>query len=77
LGIKYYLGEGVKQDYHNAFLWAQKAAEQGNAEAQWLLGIMYYEGHGVRLDYSQAKEWFGKSCDNGDQAGCDWFKILK
>ncbi|MDC9779489.1 SEL1-like repeat protein, partial [Proteus mirabilis] len=21
LGIKYYLGEGVKQDYHNAFLW--------------------------------------------------------
>ncbi|MEX9542029.1 hypothetical protein AB7Y51_26160, partial [Escherichia coli] len=38
LGNMYYFGfgKGGKQDYHQAFLWTQKAAEQGDALAQGL-----------------------------------------
>jgi len=76
LGIMYYFGKGVKQDYHNAFLWAQKAADKGDATAQNRLGAMYYLGEGVRQNKPLAKEWFGKSCDNGYQVGCDSYKKL-
>ena len=34
LGIPYYKGEGVTQDYEKAIFWWQKAAQQGLAEAQ-------------------------------------------
>jgi TPR repeat protein len=38
----YYLGQGVKVDYNKAAQWYEKAAEQGNADAQFYLGGMYY-----------------------------------
>lgn len=34
LGLCYYNGEGVQQDYTQAVHWWRKAAEQGNARAQ-------------------------------------------
>ena len=34
LGIAYYEGEGVEQDYKQAVEWWKKSAEQGNAVAQ-------------------------------------------
>ena len=74
LGVMYTFGEGVRQNYAEAFKWYKLAAEQGNASAQFNLGLMYNEGEGVRQNYSEAKEWFGKSCDNGSQEGCDAYK---
>lgn len=47
LGVMYYFGYGVPQDYKKAFEWYTKAAEQGNAKAQYRLGDMYYFGYGV------------------------------
>ena len=38
LGDCYANGEGVLQDYAQAALWGRKAAEQGIAEAQFMLG---------------------------------------
>ena len=35
-----------------------KAAEQGNADAQFNLGVMYRDGHGVTQDYTRAHMWF-------------------
>ncbi|WP_442879021.1 tetratricopeptide repeat protein, partial [Chryseobacterium sp.] len=43
-------GDGVKQDYAEAVKWCVKAAEQGDAYAQYLLGDMYRDGHGVKQD---------------------------
>ena len=37
LGIMYQNGEGMPQDYNKATYWYQKAAEKGNAGAQYLL----------------------------------------
>ena len=40
-------GEGISQDYKQAFYWYKKSADQGDADAQFFLGSMYYEGLGV------------------------------
>ena len=43
----------------------RKAAEQGNADAQFNLGWMYYEGEGVPKDDAEAARWFLKSAEQG------------
>ena len=54
LGLIYYNGEGVSQDYQQAVHWFTKAAEQGLARAQYNLGFMSENGEGVPKDYQQA-----------------------
>ena len=44
LGVMYYNGHGVAQDYKEAGKWLRKAAEQGVAQAQKLLVVMYIDG---------------------------------
>lgn len=44
LGDKHYYGIGVEQNYAEAVKWYRKAAEQGNAKAQYNLGSCYYNG---------------------------------
>ena len=43
----------------------QKAAEQGDADAQLLLGVMYNTGSGVAQDYKQAVAWYRKAAEQG------------
>jgi len=57
LGLKYYNGHGVFQDYAKALEWFRKAAEQGNVEAQHELGVLYTGSQGVSKDYIQAYKW--------------------
>ena len=54
----YRLGCGVQRDYDEAARWFRKAAEQGDAEAQYNLGFMYETGRGGRKDLVQAYMWF-------------------
>ena len=72
----YAKGQGVRQDYFKAVEWWQKAADQGDAPAQYNLGIMYQYGQGVKQNYTKAKEYFGLACDNKDQKGCDMYRKL-
>ncbi len=57
LGLMYFEGQGVPQDYAEAVRWHRKAAEQGYARAQFLLGMMYFLGQGVPEDEAQAHMW--------------------
>ena len=57
LGVMYYNGDGVPQDYSEAAKWYRKAAEQGHAKAQSNLGVMYADGKGVPKDYVKAYMW--------------------
>lgn len=50
LGVLYYSGTGVAQDYSQAFKWTRMAAEQGHTNAQYNLGTLYYNGLGVRAE---------------------------
>jgi TPR repeat protein len=45
-------------------LW-RKAAEQGNAEAEYELGKCYLNGHGVESNEDEAFNWFQKSATQG------------
>ena len=47
LGLMYYEGQGVAQDYSAAMKWFRMAADQENAKAQYSLGLMYHQGQGV------------------------------
>jgi TPR repeat protein len=58
LGLCYYYGHGVNQDYDQAIEWFQKAANKCNPFGQLLLGICYYYGHGIDQDYNKAVELF-------------------
>ena len=54
MGEMYDLGEGVPQDYNEAFKWYGLAAKQGYFSAQTHLGNMYDLGHGVSQDFNEA-----------------------
>jgi hypothetical protein len=59
-------GDGVTKDGAEAVKWYRKAAEQGNASAQYNLGAMYAKGDGVTKDAAEAAKWFGKAADQGN-----------
>jgi TPR repeat protein len=53
-------------DYAEAAKWFRKAAEQGDADARYILGNMYYFGEGVTQDYAEAVKWYRKAAEQGD-----------
>jgi len=54
-------GVGVEQSYSTAVEWIQKAAENGNSQAQFYLAVMFLNGQGVDQSYSTAAGWFENS----------------
>jgi uncharacterized protein len=66
VGIMYYSGQGVPQDYGEAAKWYRLAAEQGDATAQGNLGFMYYSGQGVPQDYGEASKWYRLAAEQGN-----------
>ncbi len=69
LGMMYYLGEGVPQDYAEAVAWCHRAAEQGNARGQIELGRMHYHGEGVPQNYTEAFAWCHRAAEQGNARG--------
>jgi TPR repeat protein len=47
------------------FLAAEAKAEQGDADAQFLLGLRYYQGNGVAKDFVEAVKWYRKAAEQG------------
>ena len=66
LGLMYYTGDGVSQDYQEAMVWYRRAAEQGYAQAQTNLGVMYDNGEGVSQDAQQAAVWYRRAAEQGE-----------
>ena len=53
-----------------AMAWYKKAAENGNADAQWKLGGSYFAGaFGVKKDLEKAESWLRKSAEQGHAGG--------
>lgn len=57
LGIGYYLGKEIKQDYPKAKKWLTMASNKGNADAQLFLADMYLNGNGVEPNIETAINW--------------------
>ena len=45
--------------------WFRKAADQGDAGAQYYLGNMFEQGRGVALSDVEAARWYRKAADQG------------
>ncbi len=65
IGLLYYDGRGVPQNYSDAAQWFKRAAEQGYAKAQLNLGALYGVGKGVKRDYQQAYKWLSICAASG------------
>ena len=74
----YSKGQGVPQDYKEAFKWHKLAAESGfgatQKAAQKNLGYTYWKGLGVPKDLKEAIKWYKIAADQGD---IDAKKLLK
>ena len=68
VGVRYWTGDQVPQDYSQAVRWFSLAAEQGNAAAQAMLGNCYWAGRGVPADPMRAYFWSVLAQAGGDEA---------
>ncbi|MCL2626900.1 MAG: sel1 repeat family protein [Cystobacterineae bacterium] len=57
--------EGEEATYKELIEIAQKAANQGDATAQYFLGAAHYFGKGVAIDLKAAFEWYFKAAAQG------------
>ena len=65
LGDIYREGQGVGQDWDEAFRWYSLGASQGDAHAQNNLATMFLRGVGCREDGARAVFWYRKSAGQG------------
>ena len=72
----YYTGNGVERDVKMAVVWFQKAANQGNAMAQYQLGVCLENGIGVVKDEREAIEWYKKAAELGHEEARERMKSL-
>ena len=75
-GVAFYNGEVVPQDKAQAAVWFRKAAEQGDADAQYRLGCMYADGDGLPQDTAQAQEWLHKAAEQGAFEAWDRLSVM-
>ncbi|WP_276904408.1 tetratricopeptide repeat protein, partial [Frischella perrara] len=54
-----------KGNYEKAFTPCKEEAEQGNADAQYILAYMYEEGVGTKQDKQKAFYWYTKAAEQG------------
>jgi TPR repeat protein len=62
----YARGEGLTKDNRQAITWLNKAAEQGDTEAQYQLAQMCEQGLGGTIDRPQAEYWYEKAAASHD-----------
>jgi TPR repeat protein len=65
MGIRLFMGRGIKKDYAKSASWFQKAADAGLPGALNNLGLMYSQGLGVSQDDTEAVRLYKKSAKLG------------
>lgn len=73
LGRSYDQGWAVRVDHDEAAEWYLKAAEQGDASAQWNLALYYYD----HSNYDQATKWFTLAAEQGQEKSIEKLKDIK
>ena len=66
-----------KEDYTEALPLYEKAAEQGNANAQLNCGVMYFKGEGTAKDDAKAIYWCEKAVEQGEESAKELLPLLK
>jgi len=69
LGLRYFRGDGVRQDSYKALMWMRAAAEGGDLAAQKALGAFYLAGlEEMGADPQEAEKWLAIAVSRGDEA---------
>ena len=64
---RYWMGDGVKQDYSQALHWLQLSADKGNDKAMNDMGLIYESGFvGVARSYDKAMHWRRLAAEKGN-----------
>ena len=70
-------GRGVeRKDLKAAAAWMLKAAEQGDARAQFAMGRKYYRAIGVDQNDEEALKWYGRAAAQGHQQAINAHKSM-
>ncbi len=54
----------IQQQHSQKYFYAKRAAQRGNAQAQYDLGLMYATGDGVQKNEALALTWFNRAAQN-------------
>jgi len=65
IGLYYYAGLGVSQDFNQAARYFKEASNQDYESAMFYLGACYEDGKGVVQNYSNAFIWYEKAAIKG------------
>jgi hypothetical protein len=65
VGLIYYEGKGVPQNYEEAIKWYTVAASMGYPDACFNLAVAYSDGKGVERDFTKALKWYQVAADAG------------
>lgn len=68
LGLRYFRGDGVRQDGYKAITWMRSAADRGHLDAQMALGRLYLTGlEEMGSDPGEAEKWLSITAGRGDK----------
>jgi uncharacterized protein len=68
LALRFFRGDGVRQDSYRSIKWMRDAAERGDLNAQMALGRLYLTGLGeMGSDPGEAQKWLSITASRGDQ----------
>ena len=68
LGLRYFRGDGVRQDSYQALQWMRDAAERGDRKAQTAVGKLYLTGlEEMGADPAEAEKWLSIAAGRGDK----------
>ncbi len=68
LGLRFFRGDGVRQDSYKALTWMRDAAERGDLEAQKAVGRLYLTGlEEMGSDPREAQKWLTIAAGRGDK----------
>jgi TPR repeat protein len=76
--LQSWLGRSLKkaENYGEARLWHEKAAEKGEMTSMTNLGWLYQNGKGVAQDFVKARLWFEKAAERGEPTSMHNLGIL-
>lgn len=68
LALRFFRGDGVRQDSYRSIKWMRDAAEKGHFEAQKALGRLYLTGlQEMGSDPGEAQKWLSITASRGDK----------
>ena len=66
LGVAYFYGTGVTQNYEQAFKYFKLASDNGHIDAMYNLGELYYFGLGTEKNYKESAKLTKTLADKND-----------